>query len=283
MPRSTMARSGVTSERSVKRAAAPEERTVSPGRWPELRIVRQVNFDTHEAYDWSRFINEVGSRNYGAGTAKCLGSMACNFVDAQSMGRMMAKKYRKASGDRKRTLQVQRSFARDFNQFVRGQERIRIDARFEKQTAPKLKPRFPDPMFEAATATDLWDEEDNPEGVIFIPDIEPEMPADAEEMRWNEGVFAVKAIDKFGHNDLGLDLSPNEQLYKEEAEIRDYLRHEGLDINHLRDGPEGRFSFQPHASFFETYGAAGSVALSYTVEMPEGLPLHPPVALVTRF
>ena len=61
--------------------------------------------------------------------------------------------------------------------------------------------------------------------------------------------------------------------------------NEKLDVNLMKDKPETDgpgLKFNPHATLFETFGLAGTVALSYIVEMPTHLPLEAPSAQVNR-
>jgi len=203
----------------------------------------------------------------------------------------LGKKYRKAFENRKRTEQLQRSFARDFNGFVRSQEKARIDARFDKKTKPYANCRNmgliaigdelllpPDSTATSRAGTDMPDDYD----IILCPDelleLEIEAVGDRDEMRWNQGSFAVRALEKYGNNDIALDLSGNPQLYEEWEDVRSYLKAEQLDVNLMKAQPNGRFLFEPHASCFETFGPAGQVALQYSVERPTAIPLDSPHA-----
>jgi len=213
----------------------------------------------------------------GKGEARSLGSMACGFVDAQAMGRMLGKKYPKAFDDRKRTMQVQRSFAKDYNQFVREQERMRIDAqnaKLDNYRQPVSSGLIQISGDLALVATINSDDDFLGNEILFTDELL--LPDDVEEMRWNQQDFTVKDTDKFGNNVIGLDLRDNDQLYQEWTETRDYLQHDGLDINLMKDKPGGKFEFRPHVSFFETCGPAGRVALSAFAYMPDTIPLHSP-------
>lgn len=275
-------------------ASQKDSQQFTRGPWPELRIVRKANYEAAEARDWNLFLNDIGNRNYGKGHAKSLGSIACVFVDAQAMGRMLSKKYDRAFEDRRRTQQVQRSFARDFNEWVRAQEKLRIDAQFEKKTAPHANCRNigliavgnelvlpPDPTATAhASVEDIsYDIELDD---ALLPDLEIMISGNPDELRWNQASFAVRGFEKYGHNDIGLDLSTNEQLYCEWEDIRSYLIQDGLDVNHMKDKPNGNFLFEPHASFFETCGPAGQSELQYKGSVPKALPLDSPHAYVSK-
>lgn len=228
-----------------------ESTELATGRWPELRIIRPVNYEATEALDWDRFLNHIGAKNYGSGIARSLGSMACDFVDAQAMGRMLAKKYRKAFQDRRRTLQVQRAFAKDFNQFVTTQEKARSDVQFAKLSSP-LSPAS------ATIETIEFELVDSAEDITIdlsrLEDAilnlhEADIQTDLEEPRWNEASFVVKGIERYGKRDLGVDLSLNEQLYIEWQDVRSYLIHDGLDVNLMLSHPDDKnLAFEPHAT-----------------------------------
>lgn len=286
--------------REARRSSRPpDNRTDSQehtrGRWPELRIIRKANYEAPEAEEWNLFLSDIGSRNYGKGYAKCLGSMACVFVDAQSMGRMLAKKYSKPFEDRKRTEQVQRSLARNFNAWVRQQEKSRIDAQFDQKTASRTNCRSlgliaigDELRLEHDERAETFEQEQFDDEVTIL--LDDELLLDdgivvsgaTGEPRWNQGVFPVRGIEPYGHSDLGMDLSTNEQLYREYEDVRSYLKHEGLDINLLTESPRGKRLFEPHASFFETFGPAGQADLQYKYGVPQALPLGSPHAYVNK-
>lgn len=291
MPHGTKKRSGSYTERQRRKFQASEaeavrEERVSPQRWPEIRIVRQVLYAANDIDQVDRFINDLGHRNIGVGEAKALGSQAMTIVDAQSMGRMLAKKHRKAYSDRKKTLQIQRSFARDFNQFVRSQERTREEVRFEKKTAAKLCTsgvvNIESGVFIPPPKVDLSDE--FPE--IFISDefddLPEKTPQDIDEMRWNSGSFAVKnCFSVYGNGEgLGFDLSDVDQFAKEYEETEKFLKASGLDTKHMLDPETREPRFSPHIMAFRTFEPAGRVALSHVVEFPQLIPLSAPAAVV---
>lgn len=270
-----------SSARQTQDNSSPETTPSAPARWPELRIIRPVNYEVLDAFVWVNFLNDVGSRNYGLGTARSMGSMACSLVDAQAMGRMMAKKFNKIASDRRKFTQVQRTFARNFNQFVRSQEIERATSDFEKLAAPQLLGGGMVAVDDELILSPVEEITDAPHtddiylgDGLFLPD-------HIASIQWDYGDFAVKAIDAYGGNDLGLDLSGNERLYSEFHETVDYLKHEGLDTNLMR-GPADGFLYKPHVSIFETFGRAETVDLQYKYSLPDSISLNPPYAQTNK-
>lgn len=269
------------------RAAVPPMLTAESATPKELSVSRPVRRDDLELLGWTAFFNDVEQRNRQRGRFAARRLMSCEFISAEGSQRMLEGKYPKASQDTRRANRLKRDIARDFNLAINEMRQQRDEARFEQQTAPFL-------------CTDgLVDIE----GGVFVPphDAERIVPDDLRDLEiiedfspdryngWNvaatddfvghAGLFAVRAIGLCadGHQ-LGLDLSTNEVLYEEHTFIHGYFRSEGFDVRHMSEPGRGGLLFQPYVSFFEPSGSTASRVLTFTAEMPDLLPLHPPAA-----
>lgn len=236
-------------------------------RWPELFIIRQTNIDwpnnQKQGEDWNEFLNALGRLNRGKGKAFALGAMACSYVTAVEMGKMLQKRYPDVYENRAKTIQMHRRFARHYNEFVSRKERAGLEAVFAKTERMRV--------FEESEAfTGVFSPDEI--GDQAYGDIVLEVPKPGY-IGWNLGTFAVKGLQKYSRNELGLDLSPNDQLYNEWQETIDYCRHEGLDTKFIDRNRE------PHLVVFETFGVLGSVMLK-APNNPGKIALDPPAALV---
>lgn len=99
----------------------------NPGyRWPEIRIARLVDPTIEDAeHGWltSEFQNNLGRMNRGKGVARSMGSMACTYISATEMGRMLEQKYEKVFKDRGKTVQLMRRVKRQCDQFLHDRTR----------------------------------------------------------------------------------------------------------------------------------------------------------------
>ncbi len=271
-----MGRTGIRSDISIDRGtrtppSTPVVRPEAAGsagyRWPEVSIVRQANIDWPNNYergaDWNRFLDTLGRLNHGKGRAVSLGSMACSYVTAVEMGKMLQKRYSNAFENRAKTRQLQRRFAENYNDFVRRQERSGLEVLYAKaenrriiEESEVLAELFPYSGYDSDDDNDLFIEASKPS---FIG--------------WGVGTFAVKGLANYSRNALGLDLTSNGQLYNEWQETIDYCRHEGLDVKFIDRNRE------PHLTVFYTEGLIGSVTLR-AEDYPGNITLDPPTALV---
>jgi len=219
--------------------------------WPELRIVRLSSPIWPHSEDWDTFLNDIGRRNYGKGKAVALGSLACTYVTATEMGRMLHRKYPKAFESRRKTEQLMRSFRRDFQSFVRASERAALKG-------------LPPP----ATEDVILAEQDLEETITSIAAREQSA---RESLPWGIGFFTVKGFEKYGKNEIGLDLSDNQTYYTERDEILGYLQAEGLSTAEID------LSRQPHSVIFEAFRRVRMLTVGRAC--PAELVFDPPKAL----
>jgi len=244
------------------------------GPYPELRIIREVNF--YESDNWNDFLNEVGSQNRGKGKAIALGSMACTLVSGQEMATIMRTHYgNKVFFDRSKLLGNMRKLAANFNGFVELNLNQAVAARNDMLEQEIAEANFrgkeaeygeihitPWPIFEQNETESKDDDTDN---------TEDKYPRSV----WESGSFAVKGVDRFGRNEFGLDLSGDKRLASGNSEVINFLRHEGLPT-HLVDRMR-----KPHLVFFEpfTHLQLGHLRIN-NVEIPKDIVLNEPIAIV---
>ena len=249
----------------------------------ELTIARLYNEQTPEAQDgWQPLLDDLAARNRRKGKTVAVGTIACEFAGPEVMGQMLAKKFPSAWSDAKKRLRIQRSFADNFNNFVRQQDKANLDMLFERGTGVRLEPN---PLITNGDDIVLpirdFDYEPHADtGLLLFDESEIIFESGGDRM-WNEGLFAVGAIDKSGPHTVAVNLDQNEQLHREFSEIRGFMKEDKLDTNLLR-GDFGRFIFRPHADIFETFDEAGVAILTFNLDIPGALPLHAPKAVVNQ-
>ncbi len=250
--------------RRQRSEALANSEALRPEEWPELSISRPVNLGVDAADRLVRFIDDVENRNGHRGTVRTLGLMGCEFVGPAAAQRMFTNMYPKAVGEKHRALRLLRDFAKGFNIFMREREKAVADERFVAAAGVILG------------ASDL-PVLDKPEDHMLEFDSRKDWLDDDKRLDASEGLFAVTAIERYG-SELGLNLDSNEQLHSEWTDIQTYLRRDGLDTR-LMDGTNSKFKFEPQVPFYAPR-TTGGVLLTYTVEIPQFLSLHPPAAHV---
>jgi len=209
---------------------------------PEVRIIRQVSIHPDDNERLRNAVDYLGQKNYGKGKATAIGSLACTYVSAEEMARMLENKYPKIYQNRRKITQMQRRMAKDYKQFVQNSGRSVEEA----------------VMSGFRVQIDGHDDEQT--------DVFPLI----DEMKWSAGDFFISDYEKYSHNTIGLDLSENLTLMAEMDETVAYLRDEGLNINSIDRTRE------PHLSIFTTFGSLGNTSLHamshpnpVTLELPK--------------
>lgn len=274
-------------KRRVTQAALPSRMTPT---WPELRIIRQPDLSPREgATDWDEFQNDVGRCNYGKGYARSLGSVALVYIKACEMGRMMDEKYAHANLSRDRTKDTYRKMAQAVREFVRerfGQayNTQTSDLEFERK---RLQYALQDYSCSNELVLRSGNGYSSTEYSKYKPArSQPSPPhvldtiGDTVRMPQTEyfgnAVLEVKALTLFGKDGYGLDLSPNEQLYDERAELVRFLRLDaGLNTRGLNN------IWTPHATLFNFEQHIQAAPLSYRTERPLLMAFEPPRPHVT--
>ncbi len=243
-------------------------------RWPDVRLIRAINRTTKESANLSEYVDDLGERNYGLGHGRALGSMALTLVDAQTMGRMFDYKYRNWGTDRQQAKKTVKSFSKYFNQFVRRQEKLRIDAQNERMDT-----------LQGCVRGDCDSKQDelllqlDEDFLMQYPKLD-----NLHEMRWNMSSFSLKRnLNRFGTFGMGLDLTGNEQLHQEFDDTVVFLREEGLNtqfVTHNRQG--GRCIFMPHIVVFDCFDAAENVELLSKIPIPDDVSLLAPSAKMSN-
>lgn len=247
------------------------------GRWPSIKIVRSANYEVPEAEAWNVFMNHLGARNYLKGTGRSLGSLACTYVSAREFAAMIEKKYdQKLTSNRSDSLQLMRRISRNYNQFVddEGQTGLKLLVDLSDFARTKIDS---DVAMAAQSDEEIedqflkWCEEDE------LPFDEQRAATEerSDKLLWGIGSFVVNGLDSYGHNKIGLDLSGNEQLYKERDKTVDFFRAEGFDTG-LIDR-----SRAPHLTVFQSFDLVSRTML-VTLDTPRKIVLNPPKALVSN-
>ncbi len=250
---------------------------------PELSLRRPLNTAAREAGNVALFLANVRERNSHRGYTIELGGLACELVNAPSVERMLADKYPKTVGDRRRTVQLQRRFRREYNQFARVRAEAMNKAQFEKLTTPQIHTEGLVAIEQGIFIPPVAPAEAETESDVITTETMPDMEEiiGATNVLWEHGLFIVKREFVVVNNAVAFDLSPNEQLYSEYDETKAFLQHDGLNttlIHHTKDDQR----FRPTATFFEPHQAAQQPFLTFTVDAPTHLPLFPPAAIEPR-
>ncbi|HSX36576.1 MAG TPA: hypothetical protein VLG13_00435 [Patescibacteria group bacterium] len=244
------------------------------GPYPELRIVRQVDYVESDA--WNEFLNKVGHDNPGKGKAVALGSMACSIITAQEMSGMLRVHFGdKVFFDRRKILGKMRGLAAKFNRHVELNIQEVVDIRADELEREIAKPAARREDGEISLSP-LFFEFDNGVTEDFMADDGMEAREDSyTRSTWESGAVAVKGLDKYSRNAFGLDLSGDRFLHASNNLVKDYFRHEGMQVGMVDPNRT------PHLVFFESFPhlQLGSLIMK-NVDIPTDIVLHAPTALV---
>lgn len=252
---------------------ANDETERSP--WPELRIFRQVNIDAAETGYWSFFADKLGRKNTGKGRARAVGSWVLVYATAEEMRHMV----QEVTTSRSKAKEVQRRIAKQFNQQVTQNQKIKLDMSdvdnglIAANRIAEAQAKLDDAILR------------DPNGIYF--DLEEEV-ADLRQLSetlypptdkkaWDEAKFTVSAITKVGTTRVGLDLSGNRELYDERNFVISFLEEKGFDTSIMQSKDQ---EWKPHLTALDTFFEVGRVALQYPQERPNDILLEPPTAHV---
>ncbi|CAN5711419.1 hypothetical protein BH23PAT2_BH23PAT2_05260 [soil metagenome] len=255
---------------SIKRGKTPKEAQAHKGHWPEIRIVRETNIDdVSSGPDWDHFLSQIGRKNIGKAKAPSLGSVFLTLVSAQEMGRMLQAKNPKAFDGRTETTKLMARTAKRFEATVSQNEKTKLDILdnwFLALSDLRLAQlEDPDALF-----LDL----EGRAHAVDVDDVQREC-APTTDYAWSPGSFTCGALEKYSRNEMGIDLSGNQELLDERLEIQRYLGSIGLQTR-MMDG-----SWKPHLTVLQTYDNIGATEL-YVPKAPEEILLDKPKALVNR-
>jgi len=264
---------GRTPRETGRRQVAP---SITP-RWPELRVVRFPDTDHGQVLDdWHLFLDDVGgSRNYGKGKARALGSMAMIYVSAKEFGLMLEDKYGRGK-DYNTPDKAARLIAKmrtGMRVFMDGANKEAYDNRtlsiHERLTDVVIGNSFTfdnelaDPL---ARADDLTTFEADVADVVVAGQTAPIWFGAAE--------LAVKGLGQYGEG-YGLDLSLNEVLFDERRALLDYLKtYEKLNTAKFTNA-----GWMPHATAFEFEDHIRGASISYGEPLPGVISYDHPIAL----
>ena len=256
----------------------PKRQSKEPvGSLQRYSITRPINIASPNTISWLWFVTNLADRNNKKGEVPDVASLGCEYVNGDSLQRMLADGYPKAFASQDRAHKFQKEYATRFNQHMRSLGNTRTEAVFGGDGATTVGQgdliACGDDLMLPTSSPDVWEED----SFTIADDLEDRLwQAESDAMLWGHGDFAVHGLDKFGRAIFGADLRDNEELYTEWNGIRDYLRQDGLDLSLIAnsDGKQVR-SFEPHIKVFET-ATLGGVALTYMAELPGAISLHPP-------
>src|SRR5581483_10596513 len=195
-------------------------------RWPELRIVRFPDTDRGQYIDdWHIFLDDIGgSRNYGKGKARALGSMAITYISAKEFGLMLEAKYGNGKDyntpeKAARLVDKMRTGMRVFMQEAhRNAYDNRTDAIQGKISDIVVASTFTvrNVAGDSMGPTDEW--VDREADIATAVDTGQTAPI------WFDAAdLAVKGLGQYGDG-YGLDLSLNPVLFDERHGLLEYLR-----------------------------------------------------------
>jgi|AntRauTorckE6833_2_1112554.scaffolds.fasta_scaffold00271_20 hypothetical protein len=255
---------------SINRGKIPKEAQAHKGPWPEIRIVRETDInDIEYVPEWDRFLNVLGRKNIGKAKAPSLGSVFLTLVGAQEMGRMLQAKSPKTFDSRTAMTKLMTRTAKRIEATVSQNERMKLDVldnRLQALSDLRLAQlEEPDTLFldleERAHAVDVDTVQRECDPTI--------------DYAWSPGSFTCGALEKYSRNEMGIDLSGNQELLDERSEIQRYLGSIGLQT-HMMDR-----DWKPHLTVLQTYDNIGATEL-YVPEAPDEIVLDRPKALVNR-
>ena len=262
---------------------APRERRQrqpAPGvtpRWPELRVVRFPDTDHgQDLDDWHIFLDDVGgSRNYGKGKARALGSMAMVYVSAKEFGLMLEDKYGRGK-DYNTPEKAARLIAKmktGMRVFMEGANKEAYDNRtlsiHERLTGGVIGSTF-------TLDNELLDPQDRADELAaFEAEVADVVVAGQTAPIWfGAAELAVKGLGQYGEG-YGLDLSLNEVLFDERRALLDYLRtYERLNTTKFTNA-----GWMPHATVFEFEDHIRAATISYGEPLPGTISYDHPIAL----
>ena len=238
-----------------------EDDFVDSGAVPELRFCRTAAIVGDRVDEWNNFLNKLGKYNYGKGNARSLGSMACSFVTATEMGRMLEWKYPKIMQNRSKTIQLYRRLAKHYATFVRSGGNADIEmaqVRVEHSTMEESM------QYDLDMPIDEWEHR--------VLDREYDEPITEVSNRWNIGSFATNGFSKYSRNGLGIDMSSNEGLMDGFEKTIEFLKGEKLNTDIIDQ------QRRPHLVVFDTFAELGKVDLRSPIP-PTSIVLEEPRAL----
>lgn len=246
-------------------------------RWPELRVVRFPDTDNAQNLDdWHIFLDDVGgSRNYGKGKARALGSMAIVYVPAKEFGLMLEDKYGngKDYNTPEKAARLIAKMRTGLRVFMEGANKQAFDNRtlsiHERLGDIVMGDGF---IFDNELADPLRRDDDV---AAFEAEVADVVDAGQNSPIWfGAADLSVNGLGQYGEG-YGLDLSLNGILFEERLAILDYLRtYEKLNttkfVNH---------GWTPHATVFEFEDHIRGATISYGEELPGLISYDHPIAL----
>lgn len=231
----------------------------------DLRVIRPASIDRTHGYnraEWHDFLDDLGRRNHGLGTAQALGSVAITYVSATNMNTMLRDRYQDAYHNPKQKPGLFRRIERSIQAFLAQQS---ADAYQDALEALQLGRMLDDG--DDFDAEDWW-EHPSADG----PLTEDEKLA-LEEYRFGHLDLLVRGMQGDGSSEraYALDLGLNEFLFDEFHALSKYLRQ----TEHLNTQVLG--SFMPHARVFERHDHTLGHPITYnSVGIPDRLPVDLP-------
>ncbi|HEX8182520.1 MAG TPA: hypothetical protein VF575_02870 [Candidatus Saccharimonadales bacterium] len=260
------------------------------GPWPELRIVRQAEPESRIAPDWHEYLDDVGRRNYGSGTARSLGSIAIVFIPAKAMNMMLEDKYPKLYASRAKTVDLQRKIASGLYDLMRSAQ---MTANAEQLRDMRIAHDMP--RHDTHSQARSWQEiryvpNQNQLRDQYGPDADTESITELQtqpvsvksaDLPFVAATYKVRGVGMYGPG-YALDLSTNPDLYEErDAMVRHLRVSERVDTSRLeKDG------WEPHATIFtpeEHFGNKGlPSALKYQVQLSPVMDFGAPKAILSK-
>lgn len=262
--------------RAPREARQRQAPSITP-RWPELRVVRFPDTDHgQDLDDWHIFLDDVGgSRNYGKGKARALGSMAMIYISAKEFGLMLEEKYGRGK-DYNTPEKAARLIAKmrtGMRVFMEGANKEAYDNR-----TLSIHERLADGAIGSTFTLDneLLDPQDRADELAaFEADVVDVVVAGQTAPIWfGAAELAVKGLGQYGEG-YGLDLSLNEVLFDERRALLDYLRtYEKLNTAKFTNA-----GWMPHATVFEFEDHIRGASISYGEPLPGAISYDHPIAL----
>jgi hypothetical protein len=264
---------GTRSPREQRQRPAPQGIT---RRWPELRVVRFPDTDSgQDIDDWHIFLDDIGgSRNYGKGKARALGSMAITYISAKEFGLMLEAKYgngKDYNTPEKATRLVAKMrtgmsvFMRDAHMNAYNNRTDTIYDRLSSVVIGNSLSVVNELEDSSIVVDELTEFEAEVADVVVAGQTAP--------IWFDAADLAVKGLGQYGEG-YGLDLSLNPVLFEERQGMLEYLRtYEKLDTARFTNA-----GWMPHATVFEFEDHIRGATVSYGEPLPGAIPYNHPVA-----
>lgn len=234
-----------------KRTPLELELTTPPTVYYPGLSVRQsaaTEFTDENVLDWVLFLNHLGKRNYGLGTARSLGSVGVTLIKAKEMGRMLEDKWPYKQNSPEKSRKLQREVAKRLNGFMYSATSKAVGAKVKQLRRDTAnEPSSPVDIINCTAFEfhddlllpedlDLYDEDTD----LDLDQFEAAIPGEElsqqlRQVRFGRAVYKIHAagLQPYGKNrplgdkGWGLNLNLNESLYDQRRALVRYLGNRG--------------------------------------------------------